>query len=474
MKVVGKVVKSREVRVESKSAVLSTIASRPSPLKDAICEATALCCKEEFGGCLRSVVLTGSLARDEATFICEGKGWNLLGDAEFLLVLHGRATLPSSLCALRERIESALGQSQIVCHVSLSVTHPDYLLKMRPHIFGYELRTCGQVVCGEPAILSLIPAFSPSDIPLEDGWRLLANRIIELLEVPACPQVSSNLSPVPYSVVKLFLDMCTSFLLFQGAYEPTYRRREARLRSLAATATNQDGYPFFPLHRFAERVTACTDSKLGANGQNGQVASTAWSSMSAISWEEVSAYVRTLWRWELARLIEAAGAGGDGGGVPRGCPEELPGAGRGGHQASFHGGEGSEGELLRRWMRLQPLGQRLRGWAYVLRRRGWHRSWRQWPRWLRRGWRASPRYGVYAAASELFFQLGDLFAPDPVPGNAPGDFQKLASWLPMQGTGDNEPGTGDQEQGSASRPAWQRLASAIAWNYHEFLEGTRA
>src|SRR5688572_23554825 len=61
----------------------------------AIVDATARACAERFSPRLRALVLTGSLARDEATFVRVRDGLLLLGDAEFLLVFHEGAPLPA-------------------------------------------------------------------------------------------------------------------------------------------------------------------------------------------------------------------------------------------------------------------------------------------------------------------------------------------------------------------------------------------
>jgi hypothetical protein len=83
--------------------------------------------------------------------------------------------LPSSstIEQLEGEIELHLLEEGLSVNVELSPVRPRYLHTMPPEIFAYELGTCGQVVWGERRILLLIPAFSPSDIPLEDGWRML-------------------------------------------------------------------------------------------------------------------------------------------------------------------------------------------------------------------------------------------------------------------------------------------------------------
>jgi hypothetical protein len=400
-------------------------------LKSAVCQETVRLCEGLHGGGLLAIVLTGSLARDEATFIREGERRKLLGDAEFLLVFDQNGELPcsSTVDRLGGEIEQRLLEGGLSAHVELSPVHTRYLRTMPPEIFAYELQTCGQVVWGEREILSLIPAFSPADIPLEDGWRMLCNRMVEFIEV-IDPVVEKPVDPSPdgrYRMIKLYLDMATSFLLFQGAYAPTYLERAERLRALAEDTKANRSCPY-PLRGFTERVIYCTQFKLQAGSAvNAPAPEEGWGDM--FSWADVVTYAGGLWRWELERLTG----------------EQL-----------------SDRELMKRWMRLQPVRKRLRGWASAVRRCGWHRSWRQWPHWVRLGWRGSPRYWVYAAASEFFFHL-HVILKGGFGGEVDSELQSIRSRLPVAG---GLSGTG----GSLS---WRDVAADIVWNYHAFLKGTR-
>ena len=55
-------------------------------VKIAICEQTQDYCLQKYGRRLRAIVLTGSLAREEATVVREAQRCHLLGDADFLLL----------------------------------------------------------------------------------------------------------------------------------------------------------------------------------------------------------------------------------------------------------------------------------------------------------------------------------------------------------------------------------------------------
>lgn len=398
-------------------------------LRTAVGERTAELCVRDYARCLRAVVLTGSLARDEATWVREAGEWRLLSDAEFFLVFQLGAGLPSrpALSLLEREIQSVLERDRIVVHVQLAPVYARYFTELRPHILAYELHACGQVVWGDASILALIPGFPPADIPLEDAWRLLANRMIEHLESAAGIETCAGSVPegLRYRTVKLYLDMATSLLVFAGAYAPAYRERRRRLWILANTAGTDDGWPF-PLGPFAQQVSISTDLKL--NGDSGK--------SSPVGWEfsrQGLQYARLLWRWELARLTNGRQA------VP-------------------------EAELMRSWMRRQPFVQRFRGWMFVWRAGGWLRSWRWWLRWARLAAGGSPRSWVYSAAYCLFCQL-------PAVLEAGGDRDPLAqvayevmNSLPVV----RSPWTKSRKLG------WAELVDEVSWNYHRFLERTRA
>ena len=396
----------------------------PVGLKDLISQEVARLSREQYGQRLRAVVLTGSLARDEATFVQEGERWSALGDAELIPVLDPRVLLPAhDLELLRSKIEDCLLRQGVRIAIGLSPTGTAALRKMKPRIFTYELRACGQVIWGDQQILSCIPAFRASDIPLEDAWRLLCNRIVEHLEV--ADELADDSKPLScaghYRTVKLFLDMATSLLVFLGSYEPTYRQREQQLMLLAERGSANDGGPF-SLGAFAKLVTACTEWKLLAKTVDGVTGRELW--------KAAADYARLLWRWELAKLTGAGVATSD-------C------------------------DLMRKCMQLQPSRQRFQEWARVLRKCGWVRSWREWPRWVLRGWQVSPRQCVYAAACELFFQLPSLSRLSGQDVEKGTDWEEMRRWLPL---------VRESQQGK-SLPPWQRLAADVVWNYHEVLLG---
>ena len=342
-----------------------------------IWETIAAVCGRCFSHRNVSVILTGSLARNEGSFVRGGAGWLALSDADLLFVFSDSGPLPADeeMSAVSQSARDALARQDIECGLSVAAVRPEYLRRLTPTLFAHELRLHGRVVWGNSDILMLIPGFSVRDVPLDDAWRLLANRIVELLEV--CCQLTEGPSTLPlevhYRTHKLYRDIATSFLLFEGIYEPTYSARAASLRKVIS----RGACPDLLLARLAEHV--CAPLEL-----SGTAATIKY-------WREAIEHARLLWDWELARL-----AGG-----------------------------GSEG-----WMTRQPWLDRARGWCHAARECGPLESARQCFHWGRLAGRGSPRYCVYTVASQLLFQapvrLGLATENDAAPELTP-----LANLLPI-------------------------------------------
>ena len=393
------------------------------PTPDICAEAIRQTLKHHAGG-IRALVLTGSLARGEGTVAADGELCRVLGDAEFLAVFSDGGARPGAT-AMHEtatRVEAALREALISCPITLSAVSEAYLRALRPAIFAYELRSCGRVIWGDPIVLDSIPEFSARDISRADAWHLLCNRLIEQLEVTAPPGHDDRpvLPAARYRMIKLHLDMATSFLVFAGAYEPTYRARSERLLTLARDPQMISSAPF-PLGQFARAVAACTRWKLDGGDPVSE----------PLSWSTTLDQAYRLWRWELLRLTNTTDALRD-------------------------------RALLDALAERQSVADRMRGWLHVARRCGWHRSWRLWPRWARLARRGSPRYLVYAAACQTLFS--GRWPPSLETAAGPADpVRDAVADLPVI-----------RASAWPGLPQWTDIVADIAFNYREFLVDTRA
>ena len=396
-------------------------------LRLAICRAAVSVLSDEYSDTLDAIVLTGSMARDEATCVRDGDIRKVLGDAEFLLSFR-KNHQPSTSEGLRkagQKIESMLRNEQIECSIDLGPVPPDYFSKLRPDIFAYELKACGKQVFGQTDALSQIAEFSAAQISREDAWRLLCNRLLELLECGDDVWVSDTKQPerLRYKLVKLHLDMATSFLIFKGQYAPTYAQRRANLLNLAERGAGADGPENLDLAEFARLVSFCTRMKLNPEsvGQDDPI----------LVAREAIRTAHLIWRWELQSLTGAS--------------------------ASI-----TDGDLMRLMSSRQSLTQRLRGWAFAARAIGLVRSLRALPRWLWLGAKSSPRNLVYSAGTTLLFDVAKSAIPDGNQNQC--ELRSVTQRLPVQ----------DFAERKSAKLDWKDLAETVFQNYQQFVLKTRA
>ena len=414
----------------SGAVALSPMPQERNP-KSLITETMRQWCLHTLGGRLEAVVLTGSLARDEATWQQTDHGVRFLSDAEFIVILSDKAAIPSQaqVTLICSGAEEELRNNGVLCKLSFGAVHESFLLNLGETIFGYELLTCGEVVYGDPEIL-LSRARSVTGVSQEDAWRLLANRTVELLEiVPELVNAREPLSEAAqYRLTKLYCDMATSILVFQGEFVAGYKARAAKLCQLHEQGL-LSGLPFNECW-FVDVVGRSTKSKITHSWEGPSPFSTLDSVQQAIT------VLDSLWTWELAQIHGAT----------------LP----------------SAYDMLRLHMQKQSLKARLRGWAYAARRRGALDSLRHCWRWLRLLQSASPRYCVYAAGlqavSSFKFpvsstantsRLGQLETQN-------SKLETISRWLPIVNFS------------VRTLPDEKDLAEAVLSNYREFLVETRS
>jgi hypothetical protein len=385
-------------------------------------------CLRNLGAQLKALILTGSLARDEATWQCTHHSIHFLSDAEFIVIMIDGGEIPSSQLVnlICSGVEEELRNQGILCKLSFGAVYESFLLNLGETIFGYELLTCGKVVYGDPDILRT-KSRRTHQVSQEDAWRMLANRTVELLEiVPEFTGGPASLSEAAqYRLTKLYCDMATSLLVFKQEFVAGYQARVAKLCELHAHGLLSD-LPFDE-DRFVDMVRRCTDYKI----------SHSWHGVSPIatqdSLRQAVAVLRSLWAWELAQIHGAT----------------MP----------------SPDAMLQLHMRKQSLVARLRGWAFVIRRRGMLDSLRHTWRWLRLMRLASPRYSVYAAALETVssfqFQVSSTAQHGQLETRNP-KLETAWNWLPVA------------DPPVRTAPNETETAEAILWNYREFLVETRA
>jgi hypothetical protein len=400
----------------------ATAPSRGAEAKFRVGDAMRRWCLQLLGPKLKAVILTGSLARNEATWREVDGTIDFLSDAEFVVILHEWADLPWNEAAtlISRGAEEELRNVGISCKLSLGAVHESYLSRLGETIFGFELLTCGEVLYGDPKLLLSRAPHADIQVTLEDGWRMLANRTVELLEIlPELAAGKALLSDAAqYRLTKLYLDLATSLLVFKREFVAGYQARADRLRELQ----ERDALGDLPFNadQFIEIVCHCAAYKI----------TSMWTGASPFAERKcvgrAIADLLNLWSWELAQMSST----------------EI----------------GSPDSLLRLHMRNQCMKARLRGWLFAVRREGMVAALHHGLRWFALFRIASPRYCVYAAALNIWntVQLDDS-------QNLGVDLGAAGRWLPVVRRTD-----------APVRNDITGVVSTILWNYLEFLVETRS
>ncbi len=179
-----------------------------------------------FSPCL-GLILTGSAARQEATIARRPEGAFWLSDLELLVVtpdfVDPRAA-GRELDLVSALIAQDLRSQGISVKLELAPAPERYFSRIRPHLFGYELKHCGRQILGTRNYLDRIPSFDWRLIPAEEAWRLVSNRIVEWLEY-----LLAGARRLPaeqfYILAKSYLDLLTALTLVTGHYAPGYAAR---------------------------------------------------------------------------------------------------------------------------------------------------------------------------------------------------------------------------------------------------------
>ena len=388
-----------------------------------------------FPSDVAAIVLTGSLARGEASVLCSNGVAKVLGDVEFVIVFREHVPLPrlERFRPVREQIESRLRTRGIQCHLDFSSVRKNFFERQRHHIFGYELGANGKTIWGDPSILDSLQPVSARDIPQEDAWRMLCNRIIEQLRalIPVFRTEPYRCEEILYELVKFKLDQATSLLVFLDEYEPTYRRRAEKIASLAQSGE----YPALPfsLKALADRTRDATDIKLHPRIDALLIRPSNSTNLRAELLRRLAEpvpLVRALWEWELGRMLER---------------EKTSDSRNGGWET---------------WLGRQNALGRYRSWSHLL----WHSranlSPREWGRTLRLMGHGSPRYLTYVAGSFLYFSLPAVLEGEEKTVRAV--VEKSRKLLPAFRQSGRQP------------VSWLDACQEVVWNYESFLVRTRS
>ena len=180
----------------------------------------------------KSIILTGSFGRGEATVIGKNGKLKFLSDCEIIII-------PYKWIFSRKKLNEF--EREFYQRTSLKVeiwgfTPTLYLFipfmkkRIKPTIANYDLKYGSKVMYGKN-YLERIPDFKSQDIPLWEGIRLLFNRMAEALKYFSLKNPSKEMV---FWANKIILACQDALLLSLGKYACSYKKRNEMFQNLFA------------------------------------------------------------------------------------------------------------------------------------------------------------------------------------------------------------------------------------------------
>lgn len=291
----------------------SLVLCQSDPIADAYLKRALNICLETLQKCnifrAATVILTGSLARGEGSVVADGSELHSLSDMEFLVSLsNGQSceALIRELARLEEVANKAITSAGINCKAEFTYALHRYYIHAKPSIFVYELKTHGKLVQGDEELLDLIQPFPADDIPRIDAFYLLCNRMVEQLEMFRSFSLSKNSCPEQafrYAILKGYVDIATSVLIFNRQFVPSYQGRRNLFCEPRLFFDN--ALDAIEMERLKERVGYWTQIKLKPTAESLKYRPDEYPLQ---EWQELASMVSKIWQWELTQLISSQAA----------------------------------------------------------------------------------------------------------------------------------------------------------------------
>ncbi|MHA1277498.1 MAG: hypothetical protein ACTSQ8_09925 [Candidatus Helarchaeota archaeon] len=205
---------------------------------------------------IKSIILTGSLARGEGTARMNQESIEIYSDIDLNIVTNipNLFKYNKILGLLSNSFTKYMKKRGLLTHVDISAIRESELKKYTT-IRRVECANSDKVVWGKDLLSNL--SYSPKSIKKINAIEYLFNRMIDILKIP----VIANEYLKTYLITKVLLDLNTSLLAFFGDYTPSYMKRV----NLIKTAFYSK---FLPDPNFPELIDIFSHFKLKCDFQN--------------------------------------------------------------------------------------------------------------------------------------------------------------------------------------------------------------
>jgi len=178
----------------------------------------------------KSIIVSGSFGRGEATVIEEDGKLRFLSDCEVILIPYKWIFNRRKISQFEQEFYEKHGLKIEIWGFTptLYLSIPFLNKRIKPTISNYDLKYGSKVIYGKN-YLDKIPDFKPEDIPLCEGIRLLFNRMAEALEHFSLGDPSKEMI---FWTDKIVLACQDALLLSLGEYHYSHRKKNEMFQNL--------------------------------------------------------------------------------------------------------------------------------------------------------------------------------------------------------------------------------------------------
>jgi len=195
---------------------------------------------------IQSIILVGGFGRGEGSVLVQNGVIKPLNDYDLVIVSKKKLTGKKL-----HKISTGLADELEIDYVDLGFMHPKQLASLPPTMFNYDMKYGSKVIYGDRTVLDKIPNYSPKDVPLWEGVRLLFNRMAGMLGGISIEHFSRELTDkerkyLINQINKALLACIDALLLCKNRYSHLYQQKLKMFKEL---------YPSSELIELAEIAT---------------------------------------------------------------------------------------------------------------------------------------------------------------------------------------------------------------------------
>ena len=178
----------------------------------------------------KSIILSGSFGRGEATVSEENGKLKFLSDCEIIIIPYKYIFNRGKINEFEQDFYKGTGLKVEIWGATSTLYFllPYLNKKMKPTMANYDLKYGSKVIYGKN-YLGRMPDFKSEDMPLWEGIRLLFNRMAEALEHFSVENPSEEMV---FWTDKIILACQDALLLSLGEYHYSYRKKNEMFQSL--------------------------------------------------------------------------------------------------------------------------------------------------------------------------------------------------------------------------------------------------